>query len=70
MVSVVLGNDASSANMGIFSFNVIIDHLEQVLKKYFNPSTKRFDEKAYFFDVYRWNVDVWGFLTTYLQPER
>ena len=62
-----IGNDASSANMGIFSFNVIIDHLEQVLKKYFNPSTKRFDEKAYFFDVYRWNVDVWGFLTTYLQ---
>ena len=58
---------SETAKMGLFSYNVIIEHLEEVLKKYFNPSTKKFDEKAYFFDVYRWNVDVWGFLTSYLQ---
>lgn len=58
---------SKTVKMGLFSYNVIIDHLEEVLKKYFNSSTKKFDEKAYFFDVYRWNVDVWGFLTSYMQ---
>ena len=47
-----------------------VDYVAAIFEKYLKTGkhggiTSNFDDKAYFQEVYRYNVDVWGFLTAY-----
>jgi len=46
-------------------FIFIIKYLTKILIKYTNNNNE-LNEKKYFFDVFSKNVDIWGFLTLYL----
>lgn len=61
------GVSGSDIKKTLFANGIIVTHIQRVLEKYYNPSTRSFNEKAYFHDVYRWNVDVWGFLMSYIE---
>ena len=61
------GNSSSDVKKTLFANGIIVTHIQKVLEKYYNPSTKSFNARAYFHDVYRWNVDVWGFLMSYIE---
>ena len=52
-----------------FGNAIIIDYLAEVLDKYIietNPGKYEFEGKRYFEEVYLKNVDIWGFLMSYL----
>ena len=61
------GISASEIKKTLFANGIIVTHIQRVLEKYYQPSTRTFNEKAYFHEVYRWNVDVWGFLMGYIE---
>merc|ERR1712005_18680 len=61
------GDSSSDVKKTLFANGIIVTHIQKVLEKYYNPSTKSFNAKAYFHDVYRWNVDIWGFLMSYIE---
>ena len=61
------GNSSSDVKKTLFANGIIVTHIQRVLEKFYNPSTRSFNEKAYFHEVYRWNVDVWGFLMAYIE---
>ena len=47
-----------------------VNYVAAILESYLKPGkngglTSKFDSKAYFQEVYRYNVDIWGFLTAY-----
>lgn len=47
-----------------------VNYISTILEAYLKPGkygglTAKFDAKGYFQEVYRYNVDVWGFLTAY-----
>ena len=48
-----------------YSKNVIIYNLASILEKYTDKKTMIFDDKKYFNEVFKKNVDVWGFLMIY-----
>lgn len=63
--SEISGSDNVTANCykyGIFTSTYVIDYIADILKNFVKGGM--FDEKAYF-DIYRHNVDIWGFLTCY-----
>lgn len=53
-------------------YNYVINYLAKILERYLNPhenktsNTEMFDAERYFHEVYRHNVDIWGFLMSYL----
>lgn len=53
-------------------YNYVINYIAKILERYLNPhenktsNTELFDAERYFHEVYRHNVDVWGFLMSYL----
>ena len=61
------GSSASDIKKTLFANGIIVTHIQRVLEKYYQPSTRTFNETAYFHEVYRWNVDVWGFLMGYIE---
>ena len=61
------GEKSSDVKKTLFANGIIVTHIQKVLEKYYNPSTRSFNKKAYFHDVYRWNVDIWGFLMNYIE---
>lgn len=53
----------------LFANGIIVTHIQKILEKYYDPSIGhhgQFDDHKYFNEVYRWNVDVWGFLMGYI----
>lgn len=61
------GTSSSDIKKTLFANGIIVTHIQKVLEKYYQPSTRTFNESAYFHEVYRWNVDVWGFLMAYIE---
>lgn len=64
------GSSASDIKKTLFANGIIVTHIQKVLEKYYDPSKGHhgtFDEQKYFHEVYRWNVDVWGFLMGYIE---
>lgn len=61
------GTSSSDIKKTLFANGIIVTHIQRVLEKYYQPSTRTFNESAYFHEVYRWNVDVWGFLMAYIE---
>jgi hypothetical protein len=49
-----------------FFRKTVISQLANVLLKFTNFSTKKFENKRYFTDVFQYNCDIWGLLTIYL----
>ena len=49
-----------------YGLNIILDYLSAILFQYTDFKKKEFDALTYYLNVYTKNVDIWGFLTTYL----
>lgn len=54
-------------NDTIFGGSILVTHIEKVLERFYNVKTGRFDKLAYFQEVYKYNVDVWGFIMSYIE---
>ncbi len=61
----ILNKFKSHANKNNYSKNVIIYNLVSILEKYTNKKTMIFDDIKYFNDVFKVNVDIWGFIMIY-----
>lgn len=48
-----------------YSKNVIIYNLVSILEKYTDEKTMLFNDKKYFNEIFKKNVDIWGFLMIY-----
>lgn len=59
----------STASCTTEALTIVAEYIAPVLRKYLSRQTNgmlgcRFDQKAYFNDVYRWNCDIWGALVS------
>ena len=52
-------------NKNDYSKNVIIYNLVTILEKYTNKKTLVFDDNKYFNEIFKKNVDIWGFIMIY-----
>jgi len=64
--------DDDCFNNGTTGYNYLIDYIAKVLDRYLEVApngisqSRRFDMDKYFNEVYKYNVDIWGFLMSYL----
>lgn len=64
--------DDECFNNGTIGYNYLIDYIAKVLERYLEIAPngishgRRFDMERYFNEVYKYNVDIWGFLMSYL----
>ena len=64
--------DADNIDKGILKFSYIVDYIADILnnfvvvKKTATGNIYFFDTKGYFYNVYRYNCDVWGFLSIFV----
>jgi len=59
-------------NNGTLGYNYLVDYIAKVLDRYLEVAPngishgRRFNMEKYFNEVYKYNVDVWGFLMSYV----
>ena len=66
---IIFNNKESKNNVenfnNSFGFNLITDYIVLILLNFTDFNRKYFNEKEYYFNVFRKNSDIWGFLTIY-----
>ena len=55
-----------NADENNYYMNVIINYLVNIFKKFTDTKNKMFMSNKYFNDVFSKNIDIWGFLSTYI----
>ena len=66
MYNKIFRNIISSKEQESFFKNILFNYLTEILFKYINKKNN-FDKNKYFKEVYRKNIDIWGFIMCYIE---